>query len=848
MKDMAVLGCMVVLLLPPRLLASSKAYDVVPYRNCVGQSPSNTPVVQYIRMTLDSVTAVSFWVGDTIDTSGFNVRIADSATDERIAHREGYHTHQDWGWMNVPLYADPVYKPVRGRTYEVRITRPTRGTAISFAYCDTNPYKYGMLSVPGQQPPVPLNWDLALRVTGTCSPIDSSYWGFLAGARDAEQRTSVVKAKADTAGVRLDRIDLLWHEVEPTAGSFTYLRTDSIVGFSHDSMRCEVIGLLDYCSKWASSRITYNQTYGLWDTSIACAPVNLFYGVGEPQQFWGRYVESIVHRYGGSVSTYECWNEPSHMDRFWQLPNRYYNIDTTARARCSLYVRLCWVAAKVLESASDTNRLLIGSMSQVNASDPEIGLVAGKTWLRLFYELSEEMGYGVFWDGVAIHPYQWPGFNADEFDADAETIRTIMRSHGDDGVLYATELGWDHEMYGEEQQADYLSEMFVATKATDALPGGGYDRICWYSFLNRTDDFGLVREAPDYESRAGLYASRHTRDALLGKQFIGRVLLDDAAADTIVRIYEFEEPQSHKRTYVAWREWTSTDGSNPPSPVNVEVPVLTDTLEVTGLHYGGNLPQGPAYAATDGWLPVPLEVRPVFIEEQSDTTRPDLRADSVRLVPATPLVGETLVIQTWVTNHGTRSVPDGAPGGLKFYHNGYELGTRQWQEAIDQGHSEMFCYVVPAVPDSWHGLGLYSVSANPGQSFVELGTDDNGAYRRARTLRRPTGEVDLVMPPGGRTNVPMVALRLVSHSLEADTTGSTPCDSARLVQWWYGISDTAVQAGDTTAWFSVSQDTTFYTDWRFLHGQGVYHILRATEGLLVHERAHCRQQPTGRGL
>jgi hypothetical protein len=78
------------------------------------------------------------------------------------------------------------------------------------------------------------------------------------------------------------------------------------------------------------------------------------------------------------------------------------------------------------------------------------------------------------------------------------------------------------------------------------------------------------------------------------------------------------------------------------------------------------------------------------------------------------------------------------------------------------------------------------------------------------------------MPPGGMTNSPLVLMRLTTKSWEADTTGNTSCDSARLVQWWYGISDTAVQDGDTTPWFYVGQDTVSDTDWRFLHGEGQY--------------------------
>jgi hypothetical protein len=118
-------------------LPLSKSYDVVPYADYIGTAPgwSQYGVSQYYRNTLDSITMVSFWVGDTIDTTRFNIRVVDSVIPtHRVAHKEGVKATQCWYWMNVPLLPDPVYKPVRGRTYKVEVTRPTTGATISYAY------------------------------------------------------------------------------------------------------------------------------------------------------------------------------------------------------------------------------------------------------------------------------------------------------------------------------------------------------------------------------------------------------------------------------------------------------------------------------------------------------------------------------------------------------------------------------------------------------------------------------------------------------------------------------------------------------------------------------------------
>jgi len=115
----------------------SKSYDVVPYRNCIGlQEDGEAGVSQFYRNTLDSLTAVSVWIGDTFDGGAYKVEVKDSVTDQLLAHSAELSAPQMWAWTQFPLSRDA--DPVRGRTYKVVVTRPT-GAAISFAYCDTNP-------------------------------------------------------------------------------------------------------------------------------------------------------------------------------------------------------------------------------------------------------------------------------------------------------------------------------------------------------------------------------------------------------------------------------------------------------------------------------------------------------------------------------------------------------------------------------------------------------------------------------------------------------------------------------------------------------------------------------------
>jgi hypothetical protein len=113
----------------------SKAYDVVPFRNYIGtQTQGAVGVTQYYRNTLDSLTRISVWVGDTVNPDSFKVEVRDSAVpSHRVAWRPGVKASRCWAWLDFDLLPDPVYKPIRGRTYTVKVTRPNGG-AISYAF------------------------------------------------------------------------------------------------------------------------------------------------------------------------------------------------------------------------------------------------------------------------------------------------------------------------------------------------------------------------------------------------------------------------------------------------------------------------------------------------------------------------------------------------------------------------------------------------------------------------------------------------------------------------------------------------------------------------------------------
>ena len=153
----------------------SKSYDVVPFGDCVAQivTAPNGGITQYLRNTLDSLDTISVWVGDTLTSEAYVVEVRDSANPlHLVAHNWGFPVAQCWSWLKIPLTEDA--KPVRGRTYYVRISR-SGGGGISFAYDPRNPYTFGKAVVSNSGPSLPDGSDLALRVEGLHDTIGSDW-------------------------------------------------------------------------------------------------------------------------------------------------------------------------------------------------------------------------------------------------------------------------------------------------------------------------------------------------------------------------------------------------------------------------------------------------------------------------------------------------------------------------------------------------------------------------------------------------------------------------------------------------------------------------------------------------
>jgi hypothetical protein len=243
------------------------------------------------------------------------------------------------------------------------------------------------------------------------------------------------------------------------------------------------------------------------------------------------------------------------------------------------------------------------------------------------------------------------------------------------------------------------------------------------------------------------------------------------------------------------------------------------------IDYDGSAVETKVGVQFDGWFGADLTHHPLFLTETGTVSRPDLVVDSVVFIPGSPQAAMPVEIRAYVSNRGNRTTPGQVTVG--FYCDD-SLFFSCLTDTIEQNSADTVVVLYSSAPSWMHGTHLYTALANPGQEYVEkVSTDDNAGFKRLQVVKFPTGQVDVVVP-GGVSNVPVVLFQLSTASWEKDTTGQTPADSARIVQYYYGLKDTLVQDSASSGWFSGAVSDTF---WQFLFGDGRYRFaVQAKDG------------------
>jgi hypothetical protein len=620
----------------------------------------------------------------------------------------------------------------KGKQYEFRFTRGGQDS-IHYYYDSACGYDFGqMIAPPTVMPP---GYGLAMRAYGRMNAASGRYWGActrmaMPFSRNATWRDTW-ESRAKEARLGWGKVDLYWRRIEsPSPGTFDFSWSDTIID-RLENAGCEPVGLLLSTPTWASTRIVGG------DTATYCAPRNLW---PDPESinYWVKFCSTLVQHNDG-IHVWEIWNEPndtcvsqsllhSGIPGFWRRPNLNYLVGfDSLRGMCKLYMRMTYLADSVIKHTSGhtDDAVVLGGTCCVLHSDPR-WLVSGAVWVDMCYRVAAENGWGVFWDAVGVHPYQDDKqFTPEHLEEDADTLHAIMRNHGDAGrALWDTEMGWNlppEDSIPQDMYACHLAKTYAVSAACLARPQGGYDRTCWYFFWREPPHWawGLVEST--LARQKAFYAFKQARAALNGKRFSARALTGDARDDS-VRMYEFEDTATVQRTWICWRDGNGKQGTD------VRLPVRTNTLAAESLAYTGTPPTFSPKVTNDGWLSIDLDSRPVFISERTAPQRPDLRVDSVRLVQASSIV------RAWVTNHGTRATPVRSESRKPYatwamlMANGDYLAQQARMTSIAVNQQVVFEFRLGQTqpPDNV----LLSVTVNPTQTYVELGTDDNTGYAR----------------------------------------------------------------------------------------------------------------------
>jgi hypothetical protein len=363
-----------------------------------GWTPSQFPnnfVSQGVTCNFDSLSYVELFAGAKGNGGAYQVQVLDDGLPVMTSAGNRVPNH---GWVKFSNWDEQVAF-TKGKEYEFRFTR-SGGDSVQYYFRGGDPYPYGAMLVPGQGP---TDGDLACRVFGRMDTVSDGFWGAKASMLPSWDIAwcNTWLARAREAGLKLIPMEFNWPQIETAPGYFDFAGPDRRRAWFCDSAGAEVVGTLVCCPDWASSRINYEaarDSVGR-DTSHYCPPRGLW--ASGDDNYWAKFVDTIVRRYGNSVHTWECWNECNANDTTVIEPDecvdgswgagwwRYPNIDTSyhvddERGLCSLYVRLCEVTDSVVKVANGrpNDRVLIGAIWQVSDFDTAHNLVAGKEWLR----------------------------------------------------------------------------------------------------------------------------------------------------------------------------------------------------------------------------------------------------------------------------------------------------------------------------------------------------------------------------------------------------------------------------------------------------------------------------------
>lgn len=730
---------------------------------------------QSFLATADSISEVSFFCGRKIIPGNYKFRLTDSSglvpiTDWILSDSAGLYDYE-----LVSASFNPKIYLRKGFKYRLLVSH-NRDSLVNFYYNRDNPYPEGQLI--GQ----PSNYDLAARIMGV-NNFPKELFGmnshllmtyknhpdsFYAMDKWAECIESM-----EAMGVTWDRVGVnAWQHFQLDSvdiDSFHYEWCDSLMKlYAKDS-----INVLWYF--WMSTRWTACNSGWRKDSMVYYPfPENLYEPVLiddtiNPNNYFAQFVYKFIIRYGPSgvfwnsnpslyynpIRYYEMWNEPEWAirDDWWGdsaslhpdfITDPVYadtiedQGDTTSLI--TVYSRLCIVGDSAVQKAmtdscpSDSVFTLVYLPYHHWADPPDSDFwPRPDDWLSVMASKNVDDAC----DGISMHSYATPTWqpkfhNRQKLTLDSLWIflkdsdfrnKFLWCTEHSTGCYYACDSGVGLPVQTDEQLATLSS-----FSANDSPEGPLTHAFLWvfsHLYFNDTEKDSMRLKCitgDDFEKRPPGYGFDQLTAFLKDYQF-NRCLVTGSTYDSI-RVYEFENPQTNKRTYIGWKEWEISGDS-----VAYKLPMRTNAAKVEKTARNSNPETYTRSADACGWVNIALDTVPKFISEPTDSIlrRPDLVIDSIWCDPPYPRDGDSVLVYAMLRNIDTvKATPDTV--FADFYNNDTLFAV----DTITAEIKPESTYVA-SLDSSWvaaQGIHLFKTVANPSKKFVEHDFTNNVQYRR----------------------------------------------------------------------------------------------------------------------
>lgn len=221
-------------------------------------------------------------------------------------------------------------------------------------------------------------------------------------------------------GITFVRCEFPWWLLEPTSGTFDWVRADRIVQTAATN-GLQLVPVLVFAPAWAAH----------YPTDVPRA------------DDWSRFVRAIVSRYCGTIHYWELWNEPD-LHTYWRGTERQY-----------------------------VSSVLVPGYAAVKTMDPSAHVVLGAPhnanmkWLQGIFAF----GGGASFDIMSWHEYR----NGSAIAASGQLIQALLRVHRQaHKPLWLGEFGLQQEAPEDAGQVLHMQSVLLAEHSPIAL-------AFWYS-------------------------------------------------------------------------------------------------------------------------------------------------------------------------------------------------------------------------------------------------------------------------------------------------------------------------------------------------------------------------------